>query len=200
MGIMNTALDHLRGFMLTETRLPEVLLLEPRVFGDSRGHFFESYHQAKFEELGIRDRFVQDNQSRSFRNTLRGLHYQLKHPQAKLCRVLVGRVMDVAVDIRRGSPNFGSWVSAVLSAENMLQIYIPPGFAHGFVVLSETADFLYKCSDFYDPEDERGVAWNDPELGISWGIANAVISDKDSRYPPLSNIPLEDLPEYRPRQ
>ncbi len=140
--------------------------------------------------------FVQDNHSRSCKKTLRGLHYQLRRPQAKLCRVVRGEVLDVAVDIRRGSPTFGKVASVVLSAENMHQIYVPVGFAHGFVVVSEEAEFLYKCSDYYDPGGEYGVLWSDPELGIPWNMANPILSEKDSRYPRLRDIPQEHLPRY----
>ncbi len=180
-----------------DTSLPGVILIEPAVFDDERGFFFESYHESKLAQMGIRDRFVQDNHSRSVKGTLRGLHYQLKRPQAKLCRVIQGEVMDVVADVRRGSPHFGKHEITILSAENKRQIYIPAGFAHGFLVLSETAEFLYKCSDFYDPDDERGVAWNDPEIGVDWGIERPVLSAKDLRNPPLSKVPPEELPEYR---
>jgi dTDP-4-dehydrorhamnose 3,5-epimerase len=180
-----------------ETALPEVLLIEPDVHSDARGFFLETYHQQKFEQLGIRDRFVQDNHSLSARGTLRGLHYQLRHAQAKLCRVIHGEVLDVAVDIRRGSPSFGKWISAKLSAENKRQIYIPGGFAHGFVVLSEIAEFLYKCSDFYHPEDEQGILWNDPELGIDWRISDPTLSSKDQRNPRLAQISQDCLPSLK---
>jgi len=183
---------------VTETKIPGVYLIRPQVHEDARGFFYESYHQTKLGQLGIRELFVQDNHSKSCRNTLRGLHYQLKHPQAKLCRVVQGEVLDVAVDIRVGSPYFGGWVSAILSAENRQQILVPPGFAHGFVVLSETAEFLYKCSDFYFPEDERGVLWNDPDLGIPWGVSEPVISQKDAANLPLRRIPPQFLPSYTP--
>ena len=183
---------------VTETKIPGVYLIRPQVHEDARGFFYESYHQTKLGQLGIRELFVQDNHSKSCRNTLRGLHYQLKHPQAKLCRVVQGEVLDVAVDIRVGSPYFGGWVSAILSAENRQQILVPPGFAHGFVVLSETAEFLYKCSDFYFPEDERGVLWNDPDLGIPWGVNEPVISQKDAANLPLRRIPPQFLPSYTP--
>ncbi len=181
----------------TETSLPGVCLIEPSVFEDDRGFFFESYHETKFAELGIRDRFVQDNHARSVRHTLRGLHYQVRHPQAKLCRVILGEVLDVVVDVRHGSPHFGKWESGILSAQNKLEMYVPAGFAHGYLVLSETAEFLYKCSDFYHPEYERGVLWNDPEIGITWGVQGPILSDKDRRNPPLSGISLKELPEYR---
>jgi dTDP-4-dehydrorhamnose 3,5-epimerase len=178
-----------------ETSLPGVCLIEPSVFEDSRGFFFESYHEVKFAELGIKDRFVQDNHARSVKNTLRGLHYQIGHPQAKLCRVIEGEVFDVVVDIRLGSPSFGKWESGVLSAANKRQMYVPPGFAHGYLVLSETAEFLYKCGDFYHPEYERGVLWNDPEIGIDWGIEAPILSEKDRRNPLLSAISQKELPE-----
>ena len=171
-------------------------MIEPSVFEDERGCFFESYSEIKFAEIGIRDRFVQDNHARSVRDTLRGLHYQVTNPQAKLCRVIQGEVLDVVVDIRRGSPHFGKWESGLLSAENKLQMYVPAGFAHGYLVLSETAEFLYKCSDFYHPEYERGVAWNDPIIGVRWGLQKPILSLKDSRNPMLSGIAFEDLPDY----
>lgn len=179
-----------------ETSLPGVCLIEPPVFEDSRGFFFESYHEIKFAELGIKDRFVQDNHARSVRHTLRGLHYQIARPQAKLCRVVQGEVLDVVVDLRHGSPHFGKWESGILSAQNRRQMFVPAGFAHGYLVLSETAEFLYKCSDFYHPEYERGVLWNDPDIGIDWGVQTPILSDKDRRNPTLSGIPLSELPEY----
>lgn len=179
-----------------ETALPDVFLIEPKVIGDQRGFFLESYHREKYAALGIHDEFVQDNHSQSVRGTLRGLHYQLEHAQAKLCRVVQGEVLDVAVDIRRGSPTFGRWVSAVLSAENKRLIYVPQGFAHGFVVLSETAEFLYKCSDFYHAEHEHGVLWSDPQLNIRWNVANPILSAKDQKYPTLAQVPQELLPKY----
>jgi dTDP-4-dehydrorhamnose 3,5-epimerase len=179
-----------------ETSLPGVVLLDPKVNSDPRGFFLESYHHRHFEELGIGDNFVQDNHSKSSKNTLRGLHYQLQHAQSKLCRVVRGEVLDVAVDIRFGSPHFGKWTSATLSEENKRQIYIPAGFAHGFMVLSETAEFLYKCSDYYHPEDEFGVIWSDPWIGIDWKISSPLLSRKDEALPPLEAIPPERLPKY----
>jgi dTDP-4-dehydrorhamnose 3,5-epimerase len=179
-----------------ETSLPGVWLIQPKVHSDGRGFFMETYHREKFAALGIHDVFVQDNHSRSARGTLRGLHFQLRHPQAKLCRVVQGEVLDVAVDVRRGSPHFGKWVSAVLSAENQKQIYVPGGFAHGFLVLSETAEFLYKCSDLYDQEDEFGVAWNDPAIAIAWNVSAPLLSAKDQENPPLGQIPPLHLPVY----
>jgi len=181
---------------ITRTEIPGVLLIRPEVHADARGFFFESYHQQKLAEHGVTDVFVQDNHSRSGRNTLRGLHYQLKHPQAKLCRVIQGEVLDVALDIRVGSPHFGQWVSAVLSAENKTQILVPRGFAHGFVVRSETAEFLYKCSDYYYPQDERGVAWDDSKLAIAWDVTEPLLSAKDRGFSPLANISAEFLPRY----
>ena len=179
-----------------ETSLPGVCLIEPSVFHDERGFFFESYHELKFANLGLKDRFVQDNHSRSVKNTLRGLHYQIEHPQAKLCRVVAGEVLDVVVDIRFGSPHFGKWESAILSATNKLQMYVPAGFAHGYLVLSESAEFLYKCSDLYRPECERGVLWNDSKIGITWDIQSPILSEKDQRNPSLSAIAQTDLPTY----
>ncbi len=181
-------------FEVIPLAIPEVRLLRPAVFGDARGFFLETYQQAEFEALGIRDRFVQDNHSRSGRGTIRGLHYQLRHPQSKLCRVVAGEVLDVAVDIRPGSPTFGRHVSAVLSAENKLEIYVPAGFAHGFSVLSEAAEFLYKCGDLYHPEDERGIRFDDPELGIDWRVATPLLSAKDRAHPRLREVPGELLP------
>jgi len=181
-------------FEKIETALPGVVILKPKIFGDPRGFFAETYHQQKFADLGITAAFVQDNHSRSSRGTLRGLHYQLRRPQAKLCRVVEGAVFDVAIDIRRGSATFGKWVGVTLSADEMNQIFIPAGFAHGFVVLSESAQFLYKCSDFYDPASEGGVAWNDPDLNIRWPLTEPLLSEKDSRYSALKDIPPDRLP------
>lgn len=179
-----------------ETSLPGVCVIEPRVFEDSRGFFLESYHAGKFAELGITAQFVQDNHSKSARHTLRGLHYQLHQPQAKLCRVIRGEVLDVAVDIRRGSPHFGRWTSILLSAENRRQIYIPRGFAHGFVVHSESAEFLYKCDDFYQAGDEYGIAWDDPDLAIPWQVAAPLLSEKDRKLPRLRDCPPDHLPLF----
>lgn len=153
------------------TDILDLLILEPKVFGDSRGFFYESYNQRMFRELtGIAAEFVQDNHSRSARGVLRGLHYQIKQPQGKLVRVVQGRVFDVAVDLRRASPTFGRWVGAELSEENRRQMWIPPGFGHGFVVLSDRADFLYKTTDYWAPEHERCILWNDPDLAIDWHL------------------------------
>jgi len=175
-----------------------VYVVEPRVFGDERGFFFESYHAARFREAGIAVEFVQDNHSQSVRGTLRGLHYQLAHPQSKLCRVVRGEVLDVAVDIRRGSPTFGQWTTVLLSEENQREIFVPAGFAHGFLVLSERADFLYKCGAYYYPDDQYGIAWDDPQIGVEWGsVADPILSDKDRRLPRLADVPQEHLPPYQ---
>lgn len=161
--------------------IPEVILFEPKVFGDDRGFFYESFNQARFEEaVGRAVNFVQDNHSKSTKGVLRGLHYQIQQPQGKLVRVAQGEVFDVAVDIRRSSPTFGKWVGALLSAENKHQLWVPEGFAHGFVVLSETAEFLYKTTDYYAPTFERSIKWNDPELAIDWKINTPpILSGKD---------------------
>jgi len=179
-----------------DTSLPGVYELRPSIFRDARGFFLETYHRAKFATLGITGSFIQDNHSCSAKGTLRGLHYQLHHPQAKLCRVVEGEALDVAVDIRLGSPHFGKWTSVILSAEKQNQIYIPAGFAHGFLALTDRVQFLYKCSDFYDPADEHGILWNDPDLNISWEAANPLVSEKDARYPRLVNVPRELLPPH----
>jgi len=178
---------------ITPTQIPEVLLIEPDVFGDNRGFFMESWHKQKFAGQGLAVDFVQDNHSRSAQAVLRGLHYQLRQPQGKLVRVVTGCVFDVAVDIRLGSPTFGQWVGVELSEDNHHQLYIPPGFAHGFCVMSEMADFLYKCTVEYNPQDEHGIMWNDPAIGIRWPGDNFVISEKDK-----VNSLLEDMTERLP--
>ena len=160
-------------YTVTPTALPEVLILQPQVHGDTRGFFLESFNQRDFERAtGVQAQFVQDNHSLSRRGVLRGLHYQLQRPQGRLVRVVAGTVFDVAVDLRRSSAHFGKWVGAIISAENHQQIWIPPGFAHGFLVLSETAEFLYKTTDYYAPEYERSLLWNDPDIGIAWPLEN----------------------------
>lgn len=180
-----------------KTSLPGVFIIEPKVKSDNRGFFLEVYHKEKFAEFGIISTFVQDNHAGSIRHTLRGLHYQVNHSQAKLCRVVVGDVQDVVVDIRRGSPFFGKWESVILSAENKRQIYIPKGFAHGYLVLSEYAEFLYKCDEYYTPENERGIVWNDPTIGIQWHREGLlVLSERDTHNPKLKDIPIEDFPRY----
>jgi dTDP-4-dehydrorhamnose 3,5-epimerase len=166
------------------------------VFRDPRGFFLETYNKQRFAEMGIHENFVQDNHSRSSQGTLRGLHYQLHHAQAKLCRVIEGEAFDVAVDIRVGSPTFGKWASVLLSAEKQNQIFIPAGFAHGFLARTQTVQFLYKCSEFYNPSDEHGISWNDPGLAITWGISNPLISEKDTQYLTLAEASPENLPRY----
>lgn len=166
----------------------DVLLIRPDVYEDSRGYFFESWRRDRFAEIGVDVDFVQDNHSGSRKGVLRGLHYQLKRPQGKLVRVVRGAVFDVAVDVRKGSPTFGKWVSAELSAENRCQLYVPPGFAHGFCVLSDWADFAYKCTDYYAPKDERGIRWNDPDIDIKWPGSDFSVSDKDAANPSLSEM------------
>lgn len=173
---------------LQPTEIPEVIEIEPEVFGDSRGVFLESWHARKFEELGLDLEFVQDNHSTSQRGTLRGIHYQLTHPQGKLVRAAVGEVFDVAVDLRRGSASFGRWVGRRLSDSNHRMLWIPAGFAHGFYVVSDVAVFLYKCTQFYFPEDERTIQWNDADLGIEWPLIDGgppVLSEKDRRGVPF---------------
>ena len=187
-----------KNLQILETSLPGVLVIKPRVLKDPRGFFMETYRLNVLAEAGIRETFVQDNHSHSSRGVLRGLHYQLHHPQAKLCRVAQGEVLDIAVDIRVGSPNFGRWVGVLLSGENHTQIYLPKGFAHGFVVRSETADFLYKCSDYFDAADDRGVLWNDPAIAIDWEMPNPILSAKDQHYLPLNQIARDQLPRYEP--
>jgi len=173
---------------VTQTVIPEVLVIEPDVFGDSRGFFMETWHHQKYIDAGLNVNFVQDNQSRSKKGTLRGLHYQLEQPQGKLVRVTSGTVFDVCVDIRVGSPTFSKWVGVELNADDHKQLYVPPGFAHGFCVLSESADFLYKCTDYYAPEDEHGILWNDPDIGIRWPGDDFHVSDKDSQNSLLRDI------------
>jgi dTDP-4-dehydrorhamnose 3,5-epimerase len=163
------------------TAIPDVLILEPKVFGDSRGFFFESYNEKAFREAtGVTAHFVQDNHSRSARGVLRGLHYQIEQPQGKLVRCTQGEVFDVVVDIRRDSPTFGQWVGEILSEENKRQLWIPPGLAHGFLVLSESADFLYKTTEYYAPQHERSILWNDPDLAIEWPLNSPLLSAKDA--------------------
>ncbi|MBM4374389.1 MAG: dTDP-4-dehydrorhamnose 3,5-epimerase [Deltaproteobacteria bacterium] len=177
-----------------ETALPGVLIIEPKVFGDARGFFFESFHAERYRAAGIACDFVQDNVSRSARGVLRGLHFQNPRPQAKLVQVLEGTVVDVALDVRQGSPTFGRHVMVELSAENRRQLFVPAGFAHGFCVTSEHALFSYKCSDLYSPTDEHGVLWNDPDLGIAWPLEAPALSAKDAVYPRLRDVPEGALP------
>ena len=184
------------SFKFNETKIEGVYIIEPKVFGDNRGYFMETYNKEHFAEAGLTMNFVQDNESSSSKGVLRGLHFQTKHTQGKLVRVTEGEVFDVAVDLRKGSPTYGQWEGVVLSAENKKQFYIPEGFAHGFLVLSDHAIFNYKCTDFYCPEGEGGVLWNDPDIGIEWpldGIDNIILSEKDKVHPGLKdlNVPFE---------
>lgn len=179
-----------------ETRLPGCVAIEPRVFGDARGFFYESYNAEKFREAGLDLRFVQSNVSRSARGVLRGLHYQWPNPQGKLVSVLEGEVFDVAVDIRRGSPTFGQWAGVILSAENHRHFWVPEGFAHGFVVLSEFATFAYQCTSLYDAQADAGVRWNDAAIAIDWPVSAPLLSDKDGKAPLLADVPAERLPTY----
>ncbi|HEB77677.1 MAG TPA: dTDP-4-dehydrorhamnose 3,5-epimerase [Methylothermaceae bacterium] len=179
---------------IIQTELPDVLLIEPDVFGDQRGFFMETWNRRRYAQAGLEVDFVQDNLSLSRQGILRGLHYQWPQPQGKLVQVLEGAVFDVAVDIRRGSPTFGRWVGYELSADNHRQLYIPEGFAHGFCVLSEMALFAYKCTDFYNPDTEHSLLWNDPDLGITWPVAKPLLSDKDRQGRRLRDIPAQDLP------
>lgn len=177
---------------IAPTQLPEVLVIEPQVFGDERGFFLESWNQASFAEAGLDLQFVQDNHSRSARGVLRGIHYQLSRPQGKLVRVTAGRVFDVAVDLRRSSPRFGRWAGAELSAENKRMMWVPPGFGHGFLTIEEGTDFLYKCTEFYAPDDEHCIAWDDPQIGVEWplGGIEPSLSRKDQAGLPLAEASL----------
>jgi dTDP-4-dehydrorhamnose 3,5-epimerase len=177
------------------TELPGVIVVEPDLYRDARGFFLETYHGLKYREGGIDVTFVQDNHSRSTRGSLRGLHAQLQRPQGKLVRVLQGEVFDVAVDIRRGSPTFLRWVAVTLSAENFRQCYIPPGFAHGFCVTTDYAEFEYKCTDYYDPTSELRILWNDPAIGIVWPVREPILSDKDRAGRPVADL-MERLPLF----
>lgn len=180
-----------------DTRLPGVCVIEPVVHGDARGYFFESFHAQKYKALGIDAQFVQSNVSRSARGVLRGLHYQWPNPQGKLVSVLDGEVYDVAVDIRRGSPTFGQWEAAMLTADNHRQLWIPEGFAHGFCVVSEAATFMYQCTALYDPKADAGVRWNDAAIGIDWPVAEPLLSTKDRQSPLLAEVAEAGLPVYR---
>ena len=181
---------------VTPLALREVLLIEPQVFGDERGYFKETYHRERYAAAGVPLAFVQDNVSRSRHGILRGLHLQHPHAQGKLVSVTEGEVFDVAVDVRVGSPSFGQWIGATLSAHNHHQLYVPPGFAHGFCVVSEVAVFVYKCTDLYHPETEIGIAFDDPALDIAWPVAAPLVGDKDRKNPPLSKIDPSKLPRY----
>jgi dTDP-4-dehydrorhamnose 3,5-epimerase len=180
---------------ITRCPIPGVILITPTVHGDARGFFFESYNARDLERIGIDAHFVQDNHSRSAKGVLRGLHYQLEHPQGKLVRVAAGAIFDVAADIRVGSPTFGQWFGAILDDVKKQSLWIPPGFAHGFCVLSDSADVLYKATEFYAQPDERGIIWNDPLLAIAWPTSTPILSAKDQAYEPLKNVASE-LPRY----
>lgn len=181
---------------ISETDLPGCMLIEPRVFGDARGSFFESWNQKAYADAGLHLDFVQGNVSRSIRGVLRGLHYQWPNPQGKLVSVLEGEVYDVAVDIRRGSPNYGRWTAVILSADNHRQLWIPEGFAHGFATLSERAVFAYQCTALYDRQADAGIRWNDARIAIDWPIADPLLSDKDATAPFLDGIAADRLPEF----
>lgn len=183
---------------IIETDLPGCVVIEPRVFGDDRGFFFESFNRDKLAEHGLTPNFVQGNVSSSSRGVLRGLHYQWPRPQGKYVSVVEGEVWDVAVDIRRGSPHFGRWTAVLLSAENKRHFWIPEGFAHGFVVLSERAVFTYLCTETYDAAADAGIRWNDAKLAIDWPVTDVSLSDKDARAPFLDEVPAERLPVYAP--
>ena len=176
------------GFKVKKADLEGVLIIEPTIHTDSRGRFFESFQRERYKDLGITEEFVQDNQSVSHKNTIRGLHYRVEPEQSKLVRVIRGEVFDVVVDIRKSSPTFGQWRGYTLSDSNFLQIYIPAGFAHGFCVLSETAEFLYKVSEYYSAEKERGIIWNDPEIGVEWPTSTPILSNKDKLNPGLKDL------------
>lgn len=178
-----------------KTAIPGILILTPRVFTDNRGFFLESFNKNVFQQAGIDEAFVQDNHSKSSRGVVRGLHFQKNFPQGKLIRAIQGEVLDVIVDIRRGSPSFGTWISVLITAENKKQVWIPKELAHGFSVLSETAEFCYKVTDYYHPEDEAGIRWNDPKLNIDWQVDTPLLSEKDSRLPFLEEIESE-LPVF----
>jgi dTDP-4-dehydrorhamnose 3,5-epimerase len=181
---------------IQSTKFNEVVVISPRIFQDPRGYFFETFQAARYKENGIPCDFVQDNLSYSQKNTLRGLHYQHPHGQAKLVGVVRGEVLDVAVDVRKGSPTFGQWEAVTLSAENHRQLFVPEGFAHGFCVLSEDALFTYKCSDYYAPEAEHGIVWDDPDIGIVWPIEQPLLSEKDACYPRLRDVDEKNLPSF----
>lgn len=184
---------------IVPTSFPNVLRLEPKVFQDQRGRFLELYSETRYRKAGIAENFVQDNVSVSVKNVIRGLHYQLKNPQGKLVSVLSGKALDVVVDIRRGSPQFGKWLSFELSDENCHQVYVPPGFAHGYCALSDKVIFHYQCTDYYCPEDEYSILWSDADLGIDWRAqGERLISPKDAAAPSLNQVPPQQLPHYQP--
>ena len=178
------------------TSIAGILIIEPETFQDKRGFFMETYNRNRYKASGINATFVQDNLSHSLKNTVRGLHFQIKHPQSKLIQVISGEIFDVAVDLRPGSATFGKWTGIHLSDENRRQVFIPVGFAHGFCVLSESALFYYKCSDFYAPDDEGGIIWSDPDIGIEWPVINPIISEKDKQYQKCSRLNADQLPSF----
>ena len=179
-------------FTFKETKIKDVYIIEPKVFGDNRGYFMETYRKEDFDKAGLKYNFVQDNQSKSKKGVLRGLHYQKTFPQAKLVRVISGEVFDVAVDLRKNSPTYGEWVGEILSSENKKMLMIPRGFAHGFMVLSETAEFIYKCDEVYHPEDEGGIMWNDPDVGVKWpSDIEPLLSEKDQKHPSLKESKIK---------
>ena len=179
------------------TNLPGVIVFEPKKFGDKRGFFLETFRADVLQDAGINTQFVQDNHSRSSKGVLRGLHYQMTQTQGKLVRVATGAVFDVAVDVRHGSPTFGQWYGAQLDEDNMRMMYVPPGYAHGFVVLSDTTDFIYKCTNYYHPESEQGIAWDDPDIGIKWPITEIALSDKDKNNSRLKDQTSDKLPDFQ---
>lgn len=180
---------------ITKTSLPGVVIIEPKVFQDARGFFLETFSSKRYEDAGVHGPFVQDNHSRSLKGTVRGLHLQITRPQGKLMRAVSGSMLDVAVDVRVGSPTFGQWVSVVLSGDNFKQLYVPPGFAHGFAVLSDVVDVEYKCTDYYDPKDEMTVLWNDPAIAVEWPVGEPTLSARDQNARPLSAL-MDVLPRY----
>jgi dTDP-4-dehydrorhamnose 3,5-epimerase len=182
---------------VTPTDLPGVLIIEPMVFQDARGFFLETFSASRYADAGVSGPFVQDNHSRSLKGTIRGLHLQIKKPQAKLMRAVSGSMLDVVVDVRVGSPTFARWTSALLAGENFRQLYVPPGFAHGFAVLSDVVDVEYKCTGYYDPNDELTVFWNDPSIGVEWPTAEPTLSDRDRAARPLADL-MDQLPRYVP--
>jgi dTDP-4-dehydrorhamnose 3,5-epimerase len=181
---------------IIQTTLPGVVIIEPQVFGDARGFFMETWNRPRYEAAGLPGDFIQDNLSRSRKGVLRGLHYQKPFAQGKLLSVLEGEIFDVAADIRRSSPDFGRWVGVMLSGANRRQLYVPPGFAHGFYVVSDTALVAYKCTEVYHPEADHGVRWDDPQIGVEWPVTDPAVSEKDRRAPLLGAIATDDLPDY----
>jgi len=187
------------NFNLNKSKIDGIYIIEPKVFGDNRGYFMETYNKEQFAEVGLNMTFVQDNESKSSKGVLRGLHFQKKHSQGKLVRVTKGEVFDVAVDLRTGSKTYGQWEGVILNKENKKQFYIPKGFAHGFLVISDEAVFNYKCTDFYAPEYDGGVMWNDPDINIKWpleGIENILLSEKDKKHPNLKDLDLSQYPDF----